>query len=207
MASTNDMPGRQIGMVSRRGLLRFGTVGLSGGNLSHWLAARALSSELPARTDACIVLFLNGGPSHLDMWDMKPRAPVEIRGEFRPISSSVPGLSVSEHLPQLSQVMHHATLVRSMHHSVNNAHAAAVYSALTGHDRGEQGGGAKPTDNPPPGAVISKLRPSSASALPYVVLPYKTKEGAKGPLQPGFLAGFMGRNYDPFWVLNNPNNK
>ena len=85
-----------------------------------------------ARADACIVIFLNGGPSHLDMWDMKPEAPIEIRGEFRPISTSVPGLQICEHLPKLAKMMHHATLIRSMHHSVNNSHAAAVYSALTG---------------------------------------------------------------------------
>ena len=101
--------------------------------------------------------------------------------------------------------MHRATLVRSMNHSVNNAHAAAVYAALTGHDRGEQGGGAKPTDHPCPGAVLAKLRPPTAGTLPYVALPYKTQEGAGGPLQPGFLAGMIGAAYDPFWVLDDPN--
>jgi len=76
---------------------------------------------------------------------------------------------------------------------------------MTGHDRGEQGGGAKPTDHPSPGAVLAKLRPTKGDALPYVTLPYKTKEGAGGPLQPGFLAGFIGATYDPFWVLEDPN--
>lgn len=158
-----------------------------------------------AQADHCIVLFLNGGPSHLDMWDMKPDAPREIRGEFQPIPTSVPGLLLSEHLPRLATQMHRTTLIRSMHHSVNNSHAAAVYAALTGHDRGELGGGARPTDRPSPGSVLAWLRPPASSTFPYVALPYKTKEGAGGPLQPGFLAGLMGQTWDPFWVLNNPN--
>jgi hypothetical protein len=165
----------------------------------------AAESALPgARADHCIVLFLNGGPSHLDMWDMKPESPSEIRGEFDPVASSLPGVSVSEHLPRLAQEMHRTTLIRSMNHSVNNSHAAAVYAALTGHDRGEQGGGAKPSDHPSPGSVLARLRPAANRTLPYISLPYKTQEGAGGPLQPGFLAGFMGPTYDPFWVLNNP---
>jgi hypothetical protein len=190
---------------SRRRVLQAGALGIFG---FMGLPTAALADEaLVAKADHCIVLFLNGGPSHLDMWDMKPEAPPEIRGEFDPIASSLPGVSVSEHLPKLALQMHRATLVRSMHHSVNNSHAAAVYAALTGHDRGELGGGAKPTDHPSPGSVMARLRPAANRTLPYVSLPYKTKEGAGGPLQPGFLAGFMGPTFDPFWVLNNPNAK
>ncbi|GIW91802.1 MAG: hypothetical protein KatS3mg109_2234 [Pirellulaceae bacterium] len=192
-------------MWNRRELLRVGALGAVGLSLPRWLRAAAEAGAGTARADACIIIFLNGGPSHLDMWDMKPEAPVEIRGEFRPIATSVPGVWLSEHLPRLAQQMHRLTLVRSMHHSVNNSHAAAVYAALTGHDRGEQGGGAKPTDHPSPGSVLAKLRPTRPDVLPYVALPYKTQEGAGGPLQPGFLAGFLGATYDPFWVLDDPN--
>jgi hypothetical protein len=206
--------------MNRRHLLSLGSLGLPG-----LLRASVMADGLPggpdrsvtprsdaaradaARADHCIVLFLNGGPSHLDMWDMKPDAPSEIRGEFHPISSSLAGVPVCEHLPRLAAQMHRTTLIRSMHHSVNNSHAAAVYAALTGHDRGEQGGGAKPSDHPSPGSVMARLRPASNRTLPYVSLPYKTKEGAGGPLQPGFLAGFMGPTFDPFWVLNNPDAK
>jgi uncharacterized protein (DUF1501 family) len=194
--------------LSRRELLRVGGLGAAGLALPQLLAARAAaltgSEQLSARADACIVIYLNGGPSHLDMWDMKPGGPAEIRGEFGPIATSLPGVSVCEHLPRLARHMHRVSLVRSMNHSVNNSHAAAVYAALTGHDRGEQGGGAKPTDHPAPGSVLAKLRPGRGGALPYVTLPYKTKEGAGGPLQPGFLAGFLGASYDPFWVLEDP---
>ena len=193
-----------ISEVSRRRMLQIGAAGLPG-LLSARSSLAVPGDSLVAKADHCIVLFLNGGPSHLDMWDMKPEAPSEIRGEFDPISSSLPGVPVSEHLPRLAQQMHRATLIRSMHHSVNNSHAAAVYAALTGHDRGEQGGGAKPSDHPSPGSVMARLRPAANRTLPYVSLPYKTKEGAGGPLQPGFLAGIMGPTFDPFWVLNNPN--
>lgn len=199
--------------ITRRELLRVGGLGVAGLALPQLLAARAAaaqpasqpeSEQFSARADACIVIYLNGGPSHLDMWDMKPDGPAEIRGEFGPIATSLPGVSLCEHLPRLAGHMHRVSLVRSMNHSVNNSHAAAVYAALTGHDRGEQGGGAKPTDHPAPGAVLAKLRPGRGGGLPYVTLPYKTKEGAGGPLQPGFLAGFLGASYDPFWVLEDP---
>lgn len=196
--------------LSRRELLRVGGLGTIGISLPQLLASRASTAEtlisgLAPKADACITLFLNGGPSHLDMWDMKPASPVEIRGEFNPITTSLSGVNVCEHLPMMAKQMHRTTLIRSMNHSVNNSHAAAVYAALTGHDRGEQGGGAKPDDHPSPGSVLAKLRPTPAGSLPYITLPYKTKEGAGGPLQPGFLAGFMGATYDPFWVLDNPN--
>jgi uncharacterized protein (DUF1501 family) len=190
--------------LSRRELLRVGGVGALGLSLPQLLQAEQAVSAA-SKADACIVIYLNGGPSHLDMWDLKPDAPIEIRGEFRPIATSLPGVQLCEHLPRLSQLMHRATLVRSMNHSVNNSHAAAVYAAMTGHDRGEQGGGAKPTDHPSPGSVLAKLRPAAAGTLPYVALPYKTQEGAGGPLQPGFLAGILGASYDPFWVLDDPN--
>ncbi|MSR43482.1 MAG: DUF1501 domain-containing protein [Pedosphaera sp.] len=189
---------------SRREFLRVGALGAAGLSLPQLLAARQVTGGSEAKADSCLIIFLNGGPSHLDMWDMKPEAPAEIRGEFRPINTTLSGVQLCEHLPRLARQLHHCTLVRSMNHSVNNSHAAAVYAALTGHDRGEQGGGAKPGDHPNMGSVLAKLRPSIASALPYVALPYKTQEGAGGPLQPGFLGGFIGAHHDPFWVLEDP---
>ena len=192
---------------SRRDVLRLGSAGILGLNLPHLLQAQQIPAAklIAPRADACIVIFLNGGPSHLDMWDMKPNAPAETRGEFKPIATSLPGVQFSEHLPKLAQHMHRSTLIRSMNHSVNNSHAAAVYVALTGHDRGEMGGGFKPTDNPPPGAVAAQLRPTAVDTVPYVSLPYKTKEGAKGPPQPGFYGGWMGQGFDPLWILRDPN--
>ncbi len=188
---------------SRRRVLQVGACGLLGLSLADLLAASTNGKQ--ARADHCILVFLNGGPSHLDMWDMKPDAPAEVRGEFKPIASSVPGLQMSEHLPRLAQQMHRCALLRSVHHSVNNAHAAAVYAALTGHDRGEKGGGTKPTDNPAVGSVVGMIRPPNNPIVPYVSMPYITAEGAGGPPQPGFFGGLLGRTRDPLFMLRDPN--
>jgi len=193
--------------LNRRDLLQVGGLGLMGLTLPQLLESQAKSqqADLKPSADACIIIFLNGGPSHLDMWDMKPETAAGIRGEFNPIASSVPGYQVCEHLPRLSQHVHRGTIVRSMHHGVNNAHAAAVYASMTGHDRGEIGGGTRQTDYPSPGAVISKLQPNTKKVVQNVHLPYMTKEGAKGPPQPGFFGGILGRGYDPLFVLKDPN--
>ena len=193
--------------ISRRKMLQVGTFGTLGVSLTELLAAddeNSLPGPPPA-ADACVLIFLNGGPSHLDMWDMKPEAPAAIRGEFSSIETSLAGYRMGEHLPRLAMHAHRSTVVRSMHHGVNNAHAAAVYAAITGHDRGEIGGGARPTDYPTPGSVLSMIRPPDRNAVSHVCLPYITKEGAKGPPQPGFFAGFLGSQRDPLFVLKDPN--
>ncbi len=192
-------------VLTRRGVLQVGGAAALGLSLPGLLQAREQAPDLSPTADACILIFLNGGPSHLDMWDLKPDAPAEIRGEFRPIASTMPGVTVSEHLPRFAKVIHHGTLIRSAHHGVNNSHAAAVYCALTGHDRGELGGGAKPTDNPAIGSVLGLLRPPGRPVVPYVSMPFITAEGAGGPPQPGFFGGFLGRNRDPLFVLKDPN--
>jgi hypothetical protein len=196
-----------IASPSRRELLRVGTASALGLSLPGLLRAdeSRSTSGTPAHADHCILIFLNGGPSHLDMWDMKPDAPAEIRGEFKPVATSVPGVQLSEHLPRMATQMHRATLIRSMHHGVNNAHAAAVYCGLTGHDRGEIGGGAKPDDHPAIGSVTAMLRPPARNVVPYVSMPYVTQEGAGGPSQPGFFGGWLGKPRDPLFVLRNPN--
>ncbi|MEX2188276.1 MAG: DUF1501 domain-containing protein [Pirellulales bacterium] len=198
-------------LPSRREALRAGGLAVAGLSLPRLLAAERAASERGASppADACIVILLNGGPSHLDMWDMKPAAPDGIRGEFKPIATSAPGIQFSEHLPKLAKQAHHTTLVRSMQHGVNDAHALAVYTALTGHDRGDANRivGASAEDHPSAGSLLSRLRPPERNIVPYVALPYKTKEGASGPPQPGFFGGWLGQSYDPLWVLNDPNAK
>ena len=208
MTDRMDEASSRRAAVSRRRVLQVGSLGLAGMGLSlPTLLANEASEQSRVRplADNCILLFLNGGPSHLDMWDMKPNAPDGIRGEFQPISTSLTGYQLSEHLPRLAQQMHLATVVRSMNHSVNNSHAAAVYASLTGHDRGEQGGGTKQTDHPSLGGIMARLRPTAPTVLPQVHLPYMTKEGAGGPPQPGFFGGFLGHSYDPLFVLQDPN--
>src|SRR5207253_10722922 len=123
--------------LSRREWLQVGGSSLLGLSLTSLLRAERMVTPPHRRARSCIILFLAGGPSHLDMWDMKPAAPPEIRGEFKPIATTVPGIQLSEHLPHLARHAHRFTLVRSAHHRVSNAHWAATYFALTGEDRGD----------------------------------------------------------------------
>ena len=178
--------------TTRRGCLTAGALGAAGLSLPNWLAARETAlNGLTPQADACILLFLDGGPSHLDMWDMKPDAPVEVRGEFKSIETSLPGYRMCELLPGLAKHAHRSTIVRSMHHSVNNAHAAAVYCALTGHDRGENGGGTRPTDNPSPGSALGKLRPPTKPVVPFVHLPHHQR-GRRWPPATGHFRRLSG---------------
>jgi hypothetical protein len=198
-----------IDRPTRRRMLQIGGISYLGLSLPRLLKANASppADAPPRRADACVLIFLNGGPSHLDMWDMKPDAPAEVRGEFRPVGTTVPGIQLSEHLPRLARHMHHCALVRSVRHTVNNAHAAAVYTSLTGHDRGDANRiiPAGPDDYPAIGAVLSRQHPPTTSVVPFVHMPYVTQEGRGGPPQPGFFGGWMGRNHDPFFVLRDPN--
>jgi hypothetical protein len=209
---SNLAPAHTLGRLSRRRLIQLGGLGYCGLALPELLRAEAAASSpgpdgIKPKADACILIFLNGGPSHLDMWDMKPDAPEGIRGEFQPISTNVPGLQVSEHMPKLATRMNRFTLVRSLHHTVNNSHASAVYTSITGHDRGDANAiiGGSERDYPTPGSVLAALRPPERLVVPNVVLPYQTKEGAKGPPQPGFWGGLLGRGHDPLFILNDPN--
>src|SRR4051812_35707181 len=99
--------------VTRRNMLQIGAVGALKLALPDLLAAdeRLARSGMTARADACILVFLNGGPSHLDMWDMKPDLPQEMRSEFAPVATSVPGIQVCEYLPRLASLLSRCTLV------------------------------------------------------------------------------------------------
>jgi len=186
-------------------LLRAGDKATSRARTQGRARSEGAQLALTPTADACILIFLDGGPSHLDMWDMKPSAPTGIRGEFRPIATRLPGVQVCEHLPLFSRQVHLGTLIRSAHHSVNNSHGAAVYTALTGHDRGELGGVFQPTDNPAIGSVVGLCRPPETAVVPYVAMPYITAEGAGGPPQGGFFGGWLGRSHDPLFILKDAN--
>src|SRR4051794_40202224 len=97
--------------ITRRDCLRIGAVGLGGLALPDLLQLEASATPRRARARSVILLFLNGGPSHLDMWDLKPDAPEEIRGTFRPIATRVPGIQISEHLPTMAAVMDKSVLI------------------------------------------------------------------------------------------------
>src|SRR5262245_60075258 len=196
--------------ISRRDWLRLGGLGILGLGLPALLRAedaqRRLSARQPAalgkgggRAKACIMLYLAGGPSQPDMWDMKPDLPVEFRGEFRPIRTTVPGLPMCEHLPRVARQAHRATIIRSAHHQVGHAHCAASYFVLTGEDRGDsqEAFGARPIDYPGIGAVLCRLRPPERPVVPYVAAPYIMTEGIGGPPSPGIYGGWMGHASHP----------
>jgi hypothetical protein len=120
--------------LTRRHALKVGGLGLLGLAMPQLLRAEALAEaqKIKARAKSVIFLFQWGGPSHIDMFDMKPDAPEGIRGPHKPISSSADGIQVSEHLPKTAQIMDKVTLIRSMTHTMKN-HNSAGYYALTGH--------------------------------------------------------------------------
>ncbi len=188
---------RLSGGLSRRELLKVGGAGLLGLDLPRLLAAAAETGGRP-KAKSLIVFVLEGGPAHQDLWDMKPDAPAEIRGEFRPIATTVPGLSFCEHLPLLAGQAHRLTLVRSVHHTIAD-HNAGAYFALTGRDPVVSGRliTTPASDNfPPVGAVLAKLRPSGSSLPDFVHTPDWMSNN--GSFLPGQDAGFLGAAFDPF---------
>src|SRR5262245_25740409 len=134
MTRTERSPFGGQSLLPRRGFLRLGSLSLAGLGLPALLAREGQASAGPTREPprkrarSCIIFFLEGGPSHIDLWDMKPDAPAEIRGEFRPIATTIPGVQVCEHLPLLARQMHHLALVRSVSHSITDHNASSYYS-------------------------------------------------------------------------------
>ncbi|MBQ17297.1 MAG: hypothetical protein CMJ65_09245 [Planctomycetaceae bacterium] len=185
--------------VSRRELLQVGSLGLTGLTVPSLLRSAAARGLRPAAAKSCLLFFLDGGPGQQDMWDMKPDAPVEIRGEFQPIATSVPGVQVCEGLPLLSQQMHHLALIRSVHHDVL-VHSAATYYMLTG--RHPQPAGKliikeHPDNFPAIGSVFAQQRPHD-DIPEFVHLPDIIWDA--GHDLPGQRAGFLGPGYDPLVV-------
>jgi hypothetical protein len=196
--------------LSRRQLLRAGGLGAFGLSLARVFqaeasAARGASPSTPApRLRHCIVLYFYGGPSHLDTWDLKPDAPAEVRGEFRPIATTVPGTRICEHLPRCARVLHQLAIVRTLHHPMRNHNAAAV-EALCG--RTPLGGDAElladsANDFPCYGAVVSQRLPRLREVPAHIALPHVMYNVVK---LPGQSAGFLGSAYHPFQIARDPN--
>jgi hypothetical protein len=148
------------------------------------------------------LIFNYGGPSHLDTFDLKPDAPGEVRGEFQPMATGVPGMAITEHLPRLARLTPHYAIVRSVSH-IDNDHAVGTYLSLTGypHPRSRPLGvepPASPQDLPSLGSVVSRLRPADASVFSYVTLGDLRHLGNHDSM--GQNAGCLGRAYDPFTV-------
>jgi hypothetical protein len=184
-------------------MLKVGGLGLLGLTLPRLLQAEALTKAPKARAKSVIFLFQWGGPSHIDMFDMKPNAPEQIRGPHKPISSSADGIQVSERLPCTARVMDKVTLIRSMHHTMKN-HNSAGYYAITGHE--------PPSDDqrlrdslslyPAWGSVVDKLAPVSGDMPTFVSYPHVIADGS---ITPGQHASFLGKVHDPLFIPQDPN--
>src|SRR5829696_1784365 len=151
--------------MRRRDFLHAGSLALLGLGLRDLEVLKAAGRVDPARDVNCIMLFLVGGPSQLDTWDMKPKAPAEVRGPFRPIKTNVPGIQISEIFPRMAKHADKYSIVRSVYHT-----AAAVHD--TGHQMMQTGrlfqGG---VEHPHIGCVLSKLRGPKGDVPPHVLLP------------------------------------
>lgn len=208
MNNTSCQQFRRSAQLNRRELLRAGSLGLLGLSLPELLAARqaqaaAGNAKSFGRAKRCILLFMWGGPAHQDTWDMKPDAPAEIRGEFKPISTRVPGLQICEHMPELAKRTDRLTVVRSMTHNVVD-HLTGTHFLLTGQP-------------PPPvndirsqwphfGSVLSRLGRGKGPLPPFVAMRPKLENTVPRFVEQsqGQFAGWLGPVYDPFTFDNDP---
>lgn len=181
--------------LRRRDFLHAGSTGMLGLGLTDFLSLKAQGAVHKDKSDMnVIMLFLVGGPSQLDTWDMKPDAPSEIRGPYKPIKTNVPGIEISEIFPRMARHADKWSLVRTLHHT-----AAAVHD--TGHQMMQTGrlfqGG---LNHPHMGSVLGKLRGPNGDVPPHVLLP-RPIGNTGGNMPHGQDAGFLGKAHDPF-VLN-----
>ncbi len=176
--------------MSRRGFLRIGGLGLGGAALPQILQAEAASSHKPLDHKAVIMIFLAGGPPHQDMWDLKMDAPTEIRGEFRPISTNVPGIQICELFPRMAKMMDRFSVIRSM---VGAGGGHDAVQCLTGR---KANGPQPPGGWPSLGAVLSKLDGQVTPGVPsFLGLSPKCGHDQWG--DPG-ASGFLGPSHAPF---------
>ena len=207
-------PGRLCDGPSRRDLLTVGGLGLLGLSLPDVLHREAKARERPtpkrsltgsgnSRADSVILLYLQGSPSHIDTWDPKPNAPVEIRGEFKPAATNVSGVYLSETLPLLAKQADKFALVRSISVKPRGLanHGASIYMIMTAHDPtnfSPTGLAVPPSreDLPSMGSIALRYRPVDAGMLGYVSLCGPIIEG--GTPGVGMFAGLLGAMHDPF---------
>ncbi len=188
---------------SRRSFLQLGLAGMGSLSLAQVLAAKeaARAAGGAGKDTALILLWLDGGPSHMDTYDMKPEAPSEYRGLWRPISTNVPGIEVTEMFPRHAQVADKFSLIRSMHHDTGD-HFTGGHWLLTGRGAGVSGGNTA-GKFPFFGSYCSKvLGPRDPGMPPFVSIPYAMSIG----IRPGYFgANYLGVHHDPFQVGTDPN--
>lgn len=196
--------------ISRRDLMQVGALSLFGGMTLPRLLEAAVSPKpaTPPRGAAKSIILFNllGGPSHQDMFDMKPLAPPEIRGEFQPIDTSLPGLQICEHLPQTAKLMHKACVVRTVTHLYNAHNPLALLTGFAGGN--PQQLTADPTDPPDIGAICQYLGMGPKELPGAVCMPCYPGSGEAvnypGIRRPGPYGGFLGSQYDPLFTLCDP---
>lgn len=199
--------------VTRRELLRVGGVSLLGLSAVQLSGLRALADEgsdgsakgnQRANKNSCVFIFLFGGPSHIDMWDMKPDASVEVRGEFQPVATNVPGIQVCEHLPRLARQMDKVCLVRSMRHKMP-VHGPACSEMYTGrqYPLPPITDEARPEDWPSLAALATRYGPQRSGMPPAVVVPWHSQFNGQGKRIAGQTGGRMGEQFDPFLMEAN----
>jgi hypothetical protein len=180
--------------LRRRDFLHAGSLSALGLGLTQLFGLKAAGAVTPSKEKNAIFLFLVGGPSQLDTWDMKPNAPAEIRGPYKPIKTNVAGIEISENFPHMAKHADKYALIRSVYHT-----AAAVHD--TGHQMMQTGrlfqGG---IEHPHIGCVLAKERGPKGDVPPHVLLP-RPIGNTGGNMPHGQNAGYLGKMYDPF-VLN-----
>ncbi len=211
MISLGGSASRSCEGSTRREWLRAGGLSCLGLKLPTLLHRRAVAAPQTqvnsfGRAKSCIVVFLFGAPAHQDIWDLKPLAPSEIRGEFRPIASSVPGIQVGEYVPRIAQQAHQFAQIRSVSHP-DNTHTVAMHYMLTGvrHLRPGTNPQNAADDFPTFGAVLQRLRGGRGALPAGISLNAPANQvSANNHIFPGFFAGFLGSVHDPLFVPQDP---
>jgi hypothetical protein len=170
--------------------------------LNHLLQGRAAAAALDERVGrarSCIFLFMSGGPSHIDTWDLKPHLPAEFRGEFRPIQTNVAGIQIGEHFPLLSRKAHRYAIVRSMTHG-DTSHNSAPHPLLTGRPAARPGRDPGPGEWPNYGAVLARLGRGQSRLPPFIRLRPSIPDGPENLAiqSQGAGPGWLGQSYAPF---------
>ena len=213
MLRINGRPRRTCDGFTRREILEIGGLGALGVLLPDApaaplkLSAATVASQrsTPGKAQACILIYLFGGPSQIDTFDMKPDAPADFRGEFRPIDTSVPGMRICEHFPLLTRQADKFAILRSLHH-LHPRHGYGLYYMFTGreHARPDLDAAPSPDDFPSIAALVSKTQGPRGDFPAAVTLPRWNRFLDLPNEYAGEVAGFLGKSYDP-WLVKSEN--
>jgi hypothetical protein len=191
--------------MTRRQFVQVGAAGAFGLTLPRLLQAEAqTSTPNRQRPKSCIILFLYGGPSQLDTWDLKPNAPVEIRGPFRPIATTVPGVQICEHLPRMARLAQRYTILRTLTHANRNHNPAGAWMLTGVNPNSDNAIQLAPRHDDPPafGSLAARLAPARGGVPPFVMMPARLFD--QGAHLRGQAAGWLGTAHDPLLIRQDP---